>query len=88
MSLLNKARAVRVALLESSTETLSDCAAIAERCHSSLAVFIDAECDAYAERIAIVLEAGDIDRADARRIAEADIGAAFVRTFLAGEVAP
>ena len=43
--------------------------------------------DAYHERIAIVLEAGDIGEAEARRIAEAEIGAAFVRAFLPGEVA-
>ena len=44
--------------------------------------------DAYAERIAIVLEAGDICESEARRIAEAEIGAAFVRAFLPGEAAP
>ena len=43
--------------------------------------------DAYHERIAIVLEAGDIGEAAARRIAEAEIGAAFVRAFLPGEAA-
>jgi hypothetical protein len=43
--------------------------------------------DAYHERIAIVLEAGDIGEAEARRIAEAEIGAAFVRAFLPGEAA-
>lgn len=44
--------------------------------------------DAYQERIAICLEAGAIGEAEARRIAEAEIGAAFVRAFLPGEVAP
>ena len=44
--------------------------------------------DAYAERIAIVLEAGDIGESEARKIAEAEIGAAFMRTFLPGEVMP
>jgi hypothetical protein len=43
--------------------------------------------DAYHERIAIVLEAGDIGEAEARRIAEAEIGAAFARVLLPGEVA-
>lgn len=43
--------------------------------------------DAYAERIAIVLEAGDIGEAEARRIAEAEIGATFVREFLSREAA-
>lgn len=43
--------------------------------------------DAYAERIAIVMEAGDIGESEALRIAEAEIGAAFVRAFLPGEVA-
>lgn len=41
--------------------------------------------DAYAERIAIVLEAGDISDIEARRIAEAEIGRRFVETFMAGE---
>ena len=44
--------------------------------------------DAYAERLAIVLAAGDMGEADARRIAEAEIGAAFVRAFMPGEVEP
>ena len=43
--------------------------------------------DAYAERIAIVLEAGDIGEAEARRIAEAEIGRRFVETFMPSEVA-
>ena len=44
--------------------------------------------DAYAELMAIVMEAGGISEAEARRIAEAEIGAAFVRAFLPGEVMP
>jgi hypothetical protein len=43
--------------------------------------------DAYAERIAIVLEAGDIGEAEARRIAETEIGRRFVDAFVSGEVA-
>ncbi len=43
--------------------------------------------DTYAERIAIVMEAGDIGEAEARRIAEAEIGRRFVKTFILGEVA-
>ena len=43
--------------------------------------------DAYAERIAIVLEASDIGEVEARRIAEAEIGRRFVETFMPGEVA-
>jgi len=43
--------------------------------------------DAYAERIAIVLEAGDISEAEARRIAEAEIGRRFVDAFRPGAAA-
>lgn len=43
--------------------------------------------DAYHERIAIVLEAGDIGEAEARLIAQAEIGRRFVETFIPGEVA-
>lgn len=43
--------------------------------------------DAYAERIAIVLEAGDIGEAEARRIAEVEVGWRFVEVFMPGEVA-
>jgi hypothetical protein len=43
--------------------------------------------DAYRERIAIVLEAGDIGEADARRIAEAEVGWLFVEAFIPGEAA-
>jgi hypothetical protein len=43
--------------------------------------------DSYHERIAIVLEAGDIGEAEARRIAEAEIGRRFVEAFVSGEVA-
>jgi len=43
--------------------------------------------DAYAERMAIVLEAGDIGEAEARCIAEAEIGQRFVLAFLQGDVA-
>lgn len=43
--------------------------------------------DAYHERIAIVLEAGDIGEADARRIAEAEVGRLFVEAFIPGEAA-
>ena len=42
--------------------------------------------EAYAERIAIVMEAGDIGEAEARRISEAEIGRRFVETFMPGEV--
>ena len=42
--------------------------------------------DTYAERIKIVMEAGDIGEAEARR-AEAEIGRRFVKTFILGEVA-
>jgi hypothetical protein len=38
--------------------------------------------DAYHERVAIVLEAGDIGEAEARCIAEAEIGRRFVETFI------
>jgi hypothetical protein len=47
-----------------------------------LAQRVDAIADAYAERIAIVMEAGDIGEAEARRIAEAEIGRRFVELFL------
>lgn len=43
--------------------------------------------DAYAEWVAIVMEAGDIGKAEARRIAEAEIGRRFVETFTPGAVA-
>jgi hypothetical protein len=43
--------------------------------------------DAYAERIAIVMEAGDISEAEARLIAQSEIGRRFVETFMPGEVA-
>ena len=42
--------------------------------------------DAYAERIAIVMEAENISEAEARRIAEAEIGGAFLRAFMLHEV--
>lgn len=54
--------------------------------HDDLAERIADLADAYIERIAIVLEARDIGEADARRIAEAEIGAAFVQSFMPGEV--
>lgn len=38
--------------------------------------------DAYAERVAIVLEAGDIDEADARRTAEMEVRNRFVDEFM------
>ena len=44
--------------------------------------------DTWCERVAIVLEAGDIGEADAHRIAEAEIGRRFVEVFMASEVAP
>jgi hypothetical protein len=43
--------------------------------------------DAYHERLAIVLEAGNIGEAEARSIAEAEIGLQFVEVFIPGEVA-
>jgi hypothetical protein len=42
--------------------------------------------DAYAERIAIVMEAGDISEAEARLIAQSEIGRRFVETFMPGDV--
>ena len=44
--------------------------------------------DAYTERLAIVLEAGDIGEAEARRIAEAEIGRRFAEVFITGEAVP
>lgn len=41
--------------------------------------------DAYAERIAVCLESGDIGEAEARRIAEAEIGRRFVEEFITVE---
>ena len=43
--------------------------------------------DAYAERIAILLEAGDICEAEAHRMAEAEIGRRCVEAFMLDEVA-
>lgn len=43
--------------------------------------------DAYAERIAIVMEAGDMGEAEARQIAEAEIGRRFFEAFVAAEAA-
>jgi hypothetical protein len=54
--------------------------------HESLVQRVADLSDAYAERIAILMEAGDISQAEARRIAEVEIGAAFVRIFLSDEV--
>jgi hypothetical protein len=43
--------------------------------------------DAYVERMAIVMESGDICWAEARCIAEAEVGRRFVETFLPSEIA-
>ena len=59
-----------------------------ETTHDILAQRIADLADAWRERIAFVLEAGDIGEAEARRIAEAEIGRRFVETFMPGEVAP
>lgn len=55
--------------------------------HDPLAQSVADLADAYTERVAIVLEAGDIGEAEARRIAEAEIGRRFVEAFMPGEVA-
>lgn len=52
--------------------------------HDSMSQRIADLADAYAERIAVVMEAGDISESEARRIAEAEIGAAFVDQFIEG----
>jgi hypothetical protein len=43
--------------------------------------------DAYVERLAIVMESGDICWSEARCIAEAEVGRRFVETFLPSEIA-
>jgi hypothetical protein len=53
-----------------------------------LAQFVEAAHDAYTERMAICLEGSDIGEDDARQIAEAEIGGAFVRTFLLARLRP
>ncbi len=55
--------------------------------HDTIAQRVADLADAYVERMAMCLEAGDIGEAEARRIAEAEIGRRFVEAFLPGEVA-
>ncbi|OYW52051.1 MAG: hypothetical protein B7Y80_20755 [Hyphomicrobium sp. 32-62-53] len=50
--------------------------------HIDLAQSIADLADAWHERVAICLEAGDIGEAEARRIAEAEIGRLFVERFM------
>lgn len=83
MTLLNKARAVRAALMGPLAEA-PECKLAGDSDHGVAASFVETTCNAYAERIAIVMEAGDISESEARRIAEAEIGAAFVDQFIEG----
>lgn len=56
--------------------------------HDNLAQRIADLCDAFQERVAICLEAGDIGEAEAHRIAQAEIGRRFVEMFMPSQVAP
>jgi hypothetical protein len=85
MTLLNKARAMRAALIPPMVEK-TECETAGDRAHSHAASFVEAARDGWHERIAICLEAGDIGEAEACRIAEAEIGRRFVEAFMSGKV--
>lgn len=76
------------ALIIENRDELLDLLRQPEPCCLELAERATDLADAWHERVAICLEAGDISETEARRIAEAEIGRRFVETFMRREVAP